>query len=80
MTKYEAPPASFHFKRVKPDGLILVLNEGWYVMAEYSEQTGAVKWQRVVLATQREKIEKHLREQYPIHAPSFSPIKAQRRR
>jgi hypothetical protein len=80
MTKYEAPPASFHFKRAKPDGLVLVLNEGWYVMAEYSELTGQVKWQRVVLATQREKIEKHLREQYPIHAPSCSPVKAKRRK
>ena len=79
MTKYEAAPASFHFKRAKPAGLILVLNDEWYVMAEYSEHTGEVKWKRVV-GTQREKVEKHLREQYPIHVPTFSPIKAKRRR
>ena len=41
--------SSYHFKRAKTDGLIEVLNEGSYVMAEYSERTGIVKWQRVVL-------------------------------
>ena len=35
-------------------------------MAEYSERTGIVKWQRVVLAAQREKIEKWLGEHYPV--------------
>lgn len=37
-------------------------------MAEYSERTGVVKWQRVVLAAQREKIENWLCEHYPVHA------------
>ena len=58
--------SSFRFKRAKPDGLIEVLNEGSYVMAEYSERTGVVKWQRVVAAAQREKIEKWLDEHYPV--------------
>jgi hypothetical protein len=35
-------------------------------MAEYSERTGGLKWQRVVLATQREQVEKWLREHYPV--------------
>ena len=35
-------------------------------MAEYSERTGGIKWQRVVIATQREKIEKWLGEHYPV--------------
>jgi len=39
-------------------------------MAEYSPRTGIVKWQRVVLATQREKIEKWLGEHYPADAPA----------
>ena len=65
MQKHHTAPASYHFKRAKPDGLILVLNEGSYVMAEYSERTGEVKWQRVVLATQKEKIEKWLCDHYP---------------
>ncbi len=42
-----------------------MLNERFYVMAEYSERTGGVKWRRVVPASQREKIEKWLGEHYP---------------
>ena len=59
---------SFQFKRTKTEGLIQVLNEGSYVMAEYSERTGEVKWQRVVLTAQREKIEKWLGQHYPVQA------------
>ena len=62
--------SSYHFKRAKTDGLIEVLNEGSYVMAEYSERTGVLKWQRVVLTSQREKIEKWLREHYPVQQTS----------
>ena len=69
---HPASLSSFHFKRAKTDGLILVLNEGSYVMAEYSERTGVVRWQRVVLATQREKIEKWLCEHYPVSAATRS--------
>jgi hypothetical protein len=60
--------ASYHFKRAKAEGVIEVLNEGSYVMAEYSERTGVVKWQRVVLAAQRAKIEKWLGDHYPVQA------------
>lgn len=66
MAKDHSVPSSYHFKRTKTDGLIEVLNEGSYVMAEYSEHTGVAKWQRVVLATQKEKIEKWLVEHYPV--------------
>ena len=69
MQKQPPSIASYHFKRAKTDGLIQVLNEGSYVMAEYSERTGIVRWQRVVLATQKEKIERWLGEHYPVHAP-----------
>jgi len=65
MQKQQANLFSFHFKRAKTDGLIQVLNEGSYVMAVYNERTGALKWERVVLATQREKIEDWLTEHYP---------------
>ena len=64
--------SSYHFKRAKTDGLIEVLNEGSYVMAEYSERTGVLKWQRVVLTSQKEKIEKWLREHYPVQRPAAS--------
>ncbi len=58
--------SSFRFKRAKSEGMIEVLNEGSYVMAEYSERTGVVKWQRVVAAAQKEKIERWLGEHYPV--------------
>jgi hypothetical protein len=68
MQQHHVSLSSYQFRRSKCDGLIEVLNEGLYVMAEYSERTGVVKWQRVVLASQREQIEKWLGEQYPVHA------------
>lgn len=68
MQKHYAALSSYHFKRTKTEGLIQVLNEGSYVMAEYSERTGTVKWQRVVLASQKEMIEKWLIEHYPVQS------------
>ena len=65
MQEHHPTLSSFRFKRTKTDGLIEVLNEGSYVMAEYSERTGVVKWQRVVAAAQKEKIERWLDEHYP---------------
>lgn len=70
MQQHQVSFSSYHFKR-SSHGRIEVLNEGSYVIAEYSERTGAVKWQRVVLASQRELIEKWLGEHYP--APSQKP-------
>ena len=50
-------------------------------MAEYSERTGTVKWQRVVLATQKEMIEKWLGQHYPVQAaPAPVPVAAEIRR
>ena len=66
MQKHHPTLSSFHFKRAKTDGIIEVLNEGSYLMAEYSERTGVLQWQRVVLAAQKEKIEKWLGEHYPV--------------
>jgi hypothetical protein len=66
MQKFQASLSSYHFKRAKIDGIIQVLNEGSYVIAEYNERTGAVNWQRVVLAKQKESIEKWLGEHYPV--------------
>ena len=68
MQQHRVNLSSYQFRRSKFDGLIEVLNEGLYVMAEYSERTGLVKWQRVVLASQREQIEKWLGEHYPVQA------------
>jgi hypothetical protein len=67
MPKHYAAPATFQFKRATAD-MIQVYNEGSYLMAEYNESTGTLKWQRVLLATQREGIENWLREHYPASA------------
>lgn len=62
---YKTPPRSYRFQRGRTRGIVEVLDENSYVMAEYSERTGAVQWQRIVLASQREQIEKWLEEHYP---------------
>ena len=61
---YKAAFRSYRFQRARTPGIIEVLNENSYVIAEYSERTGAVKWQRMVLASQREQIEKWLEDHY----------------
>jgi hypothetical protein len=65
MQKHQTTLSGFQFKRATAD-LIYVYNEGSYLMAEYSERTGVVSWQRVLLATQRDVIERWLRERYPV--------------
>jgi hypothetical protein len=62
---YKTAIRSYRFQRARTPGIIEVLNENSYVMAEYSERTGSVKWQRMVLASQREQIEKWLEDHYP---------------
>jgi hypothetical protein len=63
--KYKTAIGSYRFQRATTPGIIEVLNENSYVMAEYSERTGSVKWQRIVIASQREQIEKWLEAHYP---------------
>jgi len=62
---YKTAFHSYRFQRSKSPGIIEVLNENSYVMAEYSERTGSLKWQRLVLASQRDQIEKWLGDHYP---------------
>jgi hypothetical protein len=64
--KLQAAPA-FRFTRLKPKGLVQVLNQQSYLMGEYNQRTGKVCWQRVLLATQKTRIESWLLEHYPIH-------------
>jgi hypothetical protein len=63
MQNHQTVLSTFQFKRIAD--VIRVFNENSYFMAEYSERTGSVKWQRVLIASQRELIEKWLRERYP---------------
>jgi len=62
---YKTALRSYRFQRARTRGIVEVLDENSYVMAEYSERTGSVQWQRIVLASQREQIEKWLEEHYP---------------
>ena len=62
---YKTALPTYRFQRARTPGIIEVLNENSYVMAEYSERTGSVKWQRMVIASQREQIEKWLGDHYP---------------
>jgi hypothetical protein len=75
MQKHRTAPSTFQFRRVNPD-VIHVLNEGSYLMAEYSERSGVVKWQRVLIASQRENVERWLREHYPVRVTK--PAKSSR--
>jgi hypothetical protein len=50
----------------RADGLVVVTNSLNYVMGEYNDATGTTKWHRVVLASNREKLETWLVKQYPV--------------
>ncbi len=57
--------ALYYCRRVKQNGLILVFNVDEYLMAEYSERTGTVKYQRLVPAPQKDVIERWLNQHFP---------------
>ena len=64
--KQEQPEQNFSFRRRGINGQVIVSNNLSYSMAEYNEHTGVTRWQRVVPAHQREKVQKFLSEQYPV--------------
>jgi hypothetical protein len=67
MNKLSNPPVEgFRCIRQSATALVSVTNNLGYVMAEYDDETGITKWQRVVPAPQREKVENWLLEQYPL--------------
>ncbi|MEJ7609536.1 MAG: hypothetical protein WKF37_25500 [Bryobacteraceae bacterium] len=59
---------SYRLHRAKPDGLVAVLNQDGFFMAEYNPFTGATAWHRVVPITKRESVERKLSEQFPVVA------------
>ena len=66
MKNFQAIASAYRCRRTRQDGLIEVFNENSYLMAEYSDTTGEVRWLRVVLASQRASVEEWLLEQYPV--------------
>jgi hypothetical protein len=57
---------SFHCKRSESGEVVRVYNSNNYLMAEYTVRTGRTSWQRVAALTQRESVEKWLRNNYPV--------------
>jgi hypothetical protein len=64
--------ATYHCRRAKQDGLILVLNADEYLMAEYSERTGDTKYQRLVPMPQKDVIERWLGHHFPAKNPKVA--------
>jgi len=56
---------SFHCKRSHSGEVVHIYNSNNYLMAEYTIRTGRTSWQRVAALTQRESVEKWLRNNYP---------------
>jgi hypothetical protein len=61
--------ASYYCQKGKRDGLFHVLNNGAYILAEYSEHTGELRWQRVVPAEQKKLLERWLSQHFPALTP-----------
>jgi hypothetical protein len=59
----------FYCERAKQSGLIKVFNLDEYLMVEYSQNTGAVRWQRLAAAPQKAAIERWLTEHFPVSTP-----------
>jgi hypothetical protein len=51
--------------RMRTEGPVLVLTTTQYVVGEYDQRTGDMRWQRVVNASQKEGIHNWLREHFP---------------
>jgi hypothetical protein len=66
---------SYHCKRSHSGDIVHVYNSNHYLMAEYTVRTGRTSWQRVAPLTQRESVEKWLRNNYPVNgAPPAATV------
>ncbi len=59
--------------------MVSVLTGNSYVVAEYDERTGDIRWQRVVNASQKEGIYNWLREHFPVKSAVEPPRKPSRK-
>ena len=57
---------TLHFRRVQTEGVIQVVNQNSYVMAEYLQRTGRTTWHRLLPINQRTAVEKRLADQFPV--------------
>ena len=56
---------SYYCLRSRPDGKVSILTTNSYVVGEYDDKTGDIRWQRVVLANQKAVIQSYLHKHYP---------------
>jgi len=66
MASQENINESFNCRRLSEDGLVIVTNSLSYTMAEYNDNTGITRWQRVVSAAQKEHVQDWLLKHYPV--------------
>ena len=79
MATVQQSEQKFNFHREGNNGRVIVSNSGSYKMAEYDENTGLTRWQRVVPAPQREKVQTFLLAEYPVKAaPAVTKSKLRR--
>ncbi len=71
---------SYYCGRMRAEGPISVLTTTQYVVAEYDERTGDIRWQRVVNASQKEGIHGWLREHFPVKAEPIKPVVSSRKK
>ena len=64
---------SYFCGRFRPEGVISVLTTTQYVVAEYDDRTGNIRWQRVVNASQKEGIYGWLLEHFPVKVAAPQP-------
>ena len=57
---------SYYCVRSKPEGKVSVLTTNSYVVGEYDDRNGEIRWQRVVLANQKVAIQNFLQRHYPL--------------
>ena len=70
---------SYYCSRLRQDAIVSVLTGNSYVVAEYDERTGDIRWQRVVNASQKEGISQWLREHFPVKVVAPAPKRISRR-
>jgi hypothetical protein len=71
---------SYYCGRFRQDSVVSVLTGNSYVVAEYDERTGDIRWQRVVNASQKEGIYNWLRDHFPVKVVAPEPPKKSSRK
>lgn len=71
---------AFYACRHRAEGPVAVMSTTQYVMAEYDDKTGDIRWQRVVNASQRESVYNWLRQHFPVKNQPPVPTTSSRRK